>query len=105
MILWALLCCSNGSQTATDSGCDTSYSYLNFGKGFMDGNCQGCHASTAQNRYGAPENVHFDNESAVWEWKDRILIRTTGDTPDMPPAGGIAESELEALEEWLRCSP
>ena len=49
--------------------------------------------------------MHFDNESAVWEWKDRILICTTGDTPDMPPAGGIAESELEALEEWLRCSP
>ena len=71
----------------------------------MDSNCQGCHASTTPNRYGAPENVHFDDEAAVWDWKDRILARTTGENPDMPPAGGIVESELDALEEWLSCSP
>ena len=105
MILWAFLSCSTEPASFHDTGCDTPYSYLNFGKGFMSSHCQGCHASTSPNRYGAPSSVHFDDEAAVWAWRERILERTTGESPDMPPGGGVVETELDALEDWLSCSP
>jgi hypothetical protein len=39
--------------------------YTNFGEGFLRENCQGCHASTTADRYGAPDTVVFDTRDAA----------------------------------------
>lgn len=74
-----------------------------FGRGFLVAQCQPCHASTTNDRFGAPEDVLFDTEEDAWEWADRILARATGDTPDMPPAGGPTPEDRLRLEQWLGC--
>ncbi len=78
--------------------------YANFGSSFITHNCQGCHASTSQNRNGAPQDVIFDSVDEVWGWSDRILERTTGDDPSMPPMGGPDDDERTKLGWWLRCA-
>ena len=76
----------------------------NFGHGFVLENCQGCHASTTPNRYGAPEEVYFDTVEDAWTWSQRMLIRSTGDNPTMPPNGGVDVDERTKLEWWLLCA-
>jgi hypothetical protein len=78
--------------------------YNNFGEGFMTENCQGCHASTAADRYGAPAGVTFDTVKEVWTWQERILSRSAGDDASMPPAGGVSEDDRTRLEWWLLCA-
>lgn len=78
--------------------------YNNFGASFMKESCQGCHASTAPERYGAPESVTFDTVEQCWGWSSRILARSTGADPSMPPAGGVHEDDRLLLEIWLRCA-
>ena len=75
----------------------------NFGKGFTIESCQSCHASTAVNRYGAPEGVTFDTLEQTLVWKARVLARATGATADMPPGGGVSDDDRYRLEVWLRC--
>jgi mono/diheme cytochrome c family protein len=79
--------------------------YNSFGEGFMTENCQGCHASTAADRYGAPESVTFDTVEEVWTWRDRILARSAGEDATMPPAGGVSKDDRTKLEWWLLCAP
>lgn len=79
--------------------------YNNFGKGFITENCQGCHASTAPDRYGAPESVTFDTVEEVWAWKDRILTRAADKDATMPPAGGVSQDDRTRLQWWLQCAP
>lgn len=79
--------------------------YDNFGRGFLNAYCQGCHASTATSRGGAPDDVTFDTRAEVHTLAPRILARAAGASPTMPPAGGVLEEEREALEIWLRCYP
>ena len=65
--------------------------------------CQGCHASSAPYRYGAPEDIHFDYESITVDQAERIWVRVI-DEETMPPAGGILDDDLYLLEIWLRCN-
>ena len=76
----------------------------NFGHGFILENCQGCHAFTSLNRYDAPEDVYFDTVEDAWTWSDRIVIRSTGADPTMPPNGGVHADERTKLEWWLLCA-
>jgi uncharacterized membrane protein len=75
----------------------------NFGAGFVTQSCQSCHASTTPDRHGAPEDVVFDTEEDVWAWSDRILVRSIGEEPTMPPQGGVSEDDRYLLEVWLTC--
>lgn len=101
----------DSGETGADSGdsgddfCDgaPTLAYSNFGEGFLRENCQGCHASTAPDRHGAPEEATFDTVEEAWVWADRILARSTGDSPTMPPRGGVPEDDRTRLEWWLRC--
>lgn len=92
-------------DTAVDF-CDgaPTVTYESFGRGFLTGNCQGCHASTAADRYDAPEEVTFDTVEQAWAWAEDILEVATGDEPAMPPQGGVAEDDRTRLEWWLRCA-
>lgn len=78
--------------------------YATFGQGFLSTHCQGCHASTAPNRYGAPEDVVFDTVEQVWDQASFILLLTLGEEPQMPPAGGVTPDDQTRLEWWLRCA-
>lgn len=62
----------------------------NYGEGFMRSYCQPCHASGAQDRHDAPDQVSFDDLDEVLAQLDRIEARATGEAPTMPPGGGGA---------------
>ena len=111
MKIWALALCAGllgcgGEETvASPTACDDGpvESWETFGRGFLVAYCQGCHASTAENRYDAPESVVFDTHDDALKHRDRILIRSTGANPTMPPAGGPGPLDLARLEIWIGC--
>jgi uncharacterized membrane protein len=80
--------------------------YQNYGKGFVDKHCVGCHSSLLpeSHRMGAPLGVDLDTYQFIIDWADRIEARATGSSPSMPPGGGPSEQELANLAEWLECS-
>ncbi len=99
-------------DTAVVDDCEQSVvSYDNFGHGFMNTWCAPCHSSALQSgapgeddpRSGAPEGVDLDTHAGVQDWSERILARSTGDAPSMPPVGGPTLDDLALLEEWLLC--
>lgn len=94
------------ASTTVDPFCEDApvVTWNNFGQGFVKESCQGCHASTAANRYGAPEEITFDTVELCWEFAGAILATATGDAPTMPPAGGVREDDRQRLAWWLRCA-
>jgi uncharacterized membrane protein len=82
---------------------EPTVTWADFGQGFMLGYCQPCHASTAVDRHGAPADVVFDTEADVAARVEAIRLRTLGDTPTMPPGGGVPEGDRELLRIWLEC--
>ena len=104
-----LLGCGSGDWVA-DTGTLTEFcddaplvSWENFGNGLVVERCQSCHASTTENRNGAPVDIHFDTEEATLSHAERILLRVV-EEQTMPPQGGIEGDDLERIELWLRCS-
>ena len=79
--------------------------WTNFGEGFILHNCQGCHASSTPDRHGAPEEVDFDTLERVWEQRWLVLGTAAGESPTMPPEGGVSDDDRTRLEWWLRCAP
>ncbi len=105
---------SCGSKAEDSGGPDVDCSrrpaldWHNFGKGFMDKHCNGCHSVLVPDewRQGAPAGVDFNTYGDVLEWTDRIWARGTRavvEEPTMPPGGGPSTLELDRLEEWLSC--
>jgi hypothetical protein len=87
---------------------DPPLTYDNFGEGFVEQFCAGCHSSLTPevHRNGAPAGVDFDHYGAVLSWAERIEARVLEPEPAraMPPGGGPTEEERERLSEWVRCS-
>lgn len=77
--------------------------YDTFGAGFLSVYCQGCHASTATDRYGAPESVTFDDRAQAMAQLGAIRATVLGSPASMPPGGGVPARDLERLELWLAC--
>lgn len=104
--LWIALAATGCLADGGNSGlCATApvTTWDNFGAGFVAQSCDTCHSATTLDRHGAPPDVTFDTEEEVWEWSDRILERTTGETPTMPPQGGVSDDDRYRLEVWLTC--
>ena len=91
-------------DTAQATACDTGpeVTYDNWGSAFLTTHCQGCHASTAPNRYDAPENVIFDTQADAETWANAIYNAVVN-TQTMPPAGGVTDEEVTLLTLWLHC--
>ena len=101
--------CASGSDTgaAAETFCrEPALTYANFGEGFMDKHCNGCHSSYLPEgmRSGAPVGVDLDSYPSVLEWVHRVEARGTGSAPTMPPGGGPEPVEVDQLEEWLLCN-
>jgi uncharacterized membrane protein len=93
----------DGEITETECGEDVPLvTWETFGEGFVTTYCQGCHASTAVDRRGAPDHIMFDTEEQTAELAEDILEATLT-TATMPPAGGPTPDEIERLEIWLTC--
>lgn len=78
--------------------------WANFGEGFVTEQCMGCHASTTQERFGAPAEVVLDDVDDVWALRDDILAVSVGDGATMPPGSPAPEEEQEKLRLWLTCA-
>ena len=113
MLLLLLAACAGAPADTADTA-DTApvdplcvdavpLTWENFGEGFLLDACNGCHAASAPNRYGAPVEVTFDTRAQAWAFADRILARATGDAPGMPPQGGVTEDDRTRLYWWLGC--
>lgn len=103
MLLVGLLACSGGEDT--DDFCAEApvVTWDNYGRDILVQNCQACHGSDVEERYGAPEAITFDTEEDVVTHAGAILDRSTGESPTMPPAGGMDEIDRQRLEVWLTC--
>jgi uncharacterized membrane protein len=113
VIALLLLACADGGDSAEDTAgaevsgteCDDApvTTWENFGAGFVTENCQACHASTTHERFGAPADVTFDTEEETLAWADLVLARVAGDSPTMPPQGGVVEDDRYRVRIWLGC--
>jgi hypothetical protein len=95
-----------GGETGTASDPCTGVPALtwdNFGHGFLLPHCDGCHAATAEDRHDAPAEVTFDTPAEAWALAERILLKATGESPEMPPNGGVDADERTKLGWWLEC--
>lgn len=82
----------------------TPLTYESFGKGFMDGYCQSCHAAHAVDRYGAPGGYAFDSVDDVRRLRARIFVRAAGPNVSMPPGpNDPSADERDKLADWLAC--
>jgi uncharacterized membrane protein len=82
----------------------TKLTYENFGRGFMDANCQTCHGQPTADRRGAPGDYDFATVEEIRQYKARIFARAAADNTTMPPGpDDPPEAEREKLAEWLVC--
>jgi uncharacterized membrane protein len=82
----------------------TKLTYDNFGKAFVDSNCQTCHGQPSADRNGAPGSFDFGTLDAIRGHKDRIFARAAADNTSMPPGpDGPPGEERGKLAEWLAC--
>jgi hypothetical protein len=82
----------------------TKLTYDNFGRSFMQGNCQTCHGVPSKDRKGAPSGYDFSSIDDVRKYKSRIFSRAASDNTTMPPGPDDPPSEeRERLAEWLAC--
>lgn len=102
LILLLLLSCTKDEAVDTGACAQSAVSWDSFGQGFLITHCQGCHASTSPQRYGAPEGIAFDTREQAAELEASIA-RTVLEQETMPPAGGLNDEERALLEQWLAC--
>ncbi len=82
----------------------TKLTYDNFGKAFIDSNCQICHGQPSAGRNGAPPSFDFGTVDAIRAHKDRIFARAAADNTTMPPGPDDPPREQRYdLAEWLSC--
>jgi hypothetical protein len=96
-------CATTGTDSAAPCADAPVLTYDNFGRGFLTQNCQPCHAADTPDRHGADPAVTFDGyDDVVANWA-AIARVATGESPVMPPSGGVPADEREKLSIWLAC--
>lgn len=82
----------------------TALTYDNFGVGFLNNHCQGCHGQPSKDRKGAPSGYDFGSVEDARKWRSRIFSRAAADNTTMPPGPDDPPvEEREKLAEWLAC--
>jgi uncharacterized membrane protein len=101
-VIWLWLGCAEETPADSDP-CAGAPTWDGWANGFFVSYCDACHAPTAPDRHGAPENVSFEDEAAASALAGAIRTSVIDDAT-MPPAGGVFDADLERLGEWLDCS-
>jgi uncharacterized membrane protein len=95
-------CGSSGGSTLESATCPpgNTLTYSNFGKGFVDSYCIGCHSSAA-NQGG----ISLEGEGNIGKVKSKMYAEAAASNSEMPPAGKKAPTadERTKLGEWLAC--
>jgi uncharacterized membrane protein len=110
-VVAALVACGGPSADVPGETADTGgpcvdapvATWENFGAGFVTQHCQACHAGSAPDRHGAPDDVRFDSREETEALAERVLARVV-DAGDMPPSGGVSADDLAMVGYWLACS-
>ena len=106
-MIWFLVACDGAPSDSAevDVFCDEApvVTWDNFGHAILTEHCQSCHASTALDRFGAPESIAFDTLAQALALKDRILAVTDPEGRSMPPAVALEEIDYIRLQIWLTC--
>lgn len=102
MILLVAAC---AVEVGEETGCSAEpvVTWESFGEGLLVEHCQGCHASSAVDRHGAPIEVVFDTHEDAILRKEDILRVATSATPSMPPVLSLGDADRERLRVWLSC--
>ena len=107
-MIGALTGCSDKGAADTGGACSRApaLTYDNFGHGFLNQYCNGCHSSIVaeSHREGAPAGVNFDTYEGVLTWAERIAARGVPDDASMPPGGGPGSEDRALLDEWITCT-
>jgi len=108
IVLFLLFGCDDGAGTDSDDpfcadAPEPTMTWENYGEAFFSRHCDGCHTSSLVERYGAPEDINFDDAAEMWTFAEDILQVVVEDQTE-PPEGGVSEDERTALEQYLRCS-
>jgi hypothetical protein len=105
MLALLLLGCPGPREPADPCSAPDAPTWHNFAQGYVRTWCLGCHSASVAgaDRQGAPVGMDFDTWSQVHARRDRIAVRATGDSPDMPPLGGITVEAVARFEQWLAC--
>ena len=102
----ALGSCDDHLYGTSGGECTTNppLTWENFGFGFLDDQCNGCHSHfhEGDDRSGAPVGVDFDSWDLTLQWAERIHIRSV-ESQTMPPASVMNPSDRVMLDEWMRC--
>lgn len=107
--LGVLAACATGTPADSadtappaDAECGT---WASVGEPFVLTWCAGCHSAAlpVERRYGAPEGLDLDTLDAVRAQRAAFLGAALGDSPRMPPAGGVPLAERETMAAWLAC--
>ena len=104
LLLGIWIGCETAADSA-DSACANApvIGWNDYGQALLLEHCQSCHASTAPDRYGAPEEVYFDSYDDVVNLRLRMLSVLETDPPSMPPAVVMPDVDHDMLVSWLLC--
>jgi hypothetical protein len=105
LVLLLVGCVPVEDEGATDAFCDEQpvLTWANFGQGYINHNCQSCHAEASPDRRDAPDDVTFDDQDDAVAMKPLILGVASREEPTMPPEGGVDDEDRLKMEIWLRC--
>jgi len=127
LLLFALACSPSGAETSDDGGVEdagraeaapsgarcadgSALTYESFGRGFFDGYCQRCHASTVvgAERLGAPSSITYDDVESIRSRAgeiDRTAAAGPASVNTIMPSGELrpTDEERRQLGEWLAC--
>jgi uncharacterized membrane protein len=99
--------CGSGVTTIDEYPCPpqgTPLTYDDFGRDWLNANCQVCHGQPSKDRNGAPPEVDFHSRDDVVKYKDRIFARAAANNTSMPPGpDDPPEKERYELADWLAC--
>jgi len=102
LLLALLASACSGASTLDDHPCPpagTTLTYDNFGQGFFQSYCVGCHG--AANGYSSRS---FTTVDSIRAQRDRIYVNAAADNAFMPPGpDGPPQQARDQLGEWLSC--
>lgn len=103
-LLALLAACTPEAESGGDVACvdSSGVTWETWGHRFFESYCDSCHAAGSPDRHGAPDAVVFDDLADVQAQVARLRTVLL-DAPSMPPGGGVTETDLARIADFLAC--